>query len=85
MIGGELTMALAEATGARLLPVDSEHSALFQLIGDQPPGTVERLVLTASGGPFRGRTDLDGRLGARTPSPTRPGGWEAGSRSTRRR
>jgi 1-deoxy-D-xylulose-5-phosphate reductoisomerase len=58
VIGGELTMALAEATGARLLPVDSEHSALFQLIGSQPPGTVERLVLTASGGPFRGRTDL---------------------------
>jgi 1-deoxy-D-xylulose-5-phosphate reductoisomerase len=58
VIGGELTMALAEATGARLLPVDSEHSALFQLIGAEPPGTVERLVLTASGGPFRGRTDL---------------------------
>jgi 1-deoxy-D-xylulose-5-phosphate reductoisomerase len=58
VIGGELTMALAEATGARLLPVDSEHSALFQLIATQPPGTVERLVLTASGGPFRGRTDL---------------------------
>jgi 1-deoxy-D-xylulose-5-phosphate reductoisomerase len=60
VIGGELTMALAEATGARLLPVDSEHSALFQLIGEQRPGTVERLVLTASGGPFRGRTDLAG-------------------------
>jgi 1-deoxy-D-xylulose-5-phosphate reductoisomerase len=59
VIGGELTMALAEATGARLLPVDSEHSALFQLIGAEPPGTVERLVLTASGGPFRGRTDLE--------------------------
>jgi 1-deoxy-D-xylulose-5-phosphate reductoisomerase len=58
VIGGELTMALAEATGARLLPVDSEHSALFQLIGAESPGTVERLVLTASGGPFRGRTDL---------------------------
>jgi 1-deoxy-D-xylulose-5-phosphate reductoisomerase len=58
VIGGELTMALAEATGARLLPVDSEHSALLQLIAGQPPGTVERLVLTASGGPFRGRTDL---------------------------
>ena len=53
-------MALAEATGARLLPVDSEHSALHQLIGGEAPGTVERLVLTASGGPFRGRTDLDG-------------------------
>ena len=59
MIGGELVTALAEATGARLLPVDSEHSALFQLIGAEPPGTVERLVITASGGPFRGRTDLD--------------------------
>lgn len=60
VIGGELTTALAEATGARLLPVDSEHSALFQLIGAESPGTVERLVLTASGGPFRGRTDLSG-------------------------
>jgi 1-deoxy-D-xylulose-5-phosphate reductoisomerase len=60
VIGGELTMALAEATGARLLPVDSEHSALFQLIGaERSPGTIDRLVLTASGGPFRGRTDLD--------------------------
>jgi 1-deoxy-D-xylulose-5-phosphate reductoisomerase len=58
VIGGELTMALAEATGARLLPVDSEHSALFQLIAAVAPGTVDRLVLTASGGPFRGRTDL---------------------------
>jgi len=59
VIGGGLTMALAEATGARLLPVDSEHSALFQLIGSERPGTVDRLVLTASGGPFRGRRDLD--------------------------
>jgi 1-deoxy-D-xylulose-5-phosphate reductoisomerase len=58
VIGGELVMALAEATDARILPVDSEHSALFQLIGAEPPGTVDRLVLTASGGPFRGRTDL---------------------------
>jgi 1-deoxy-D-xylulose-5-phosphate reductoisomerase len=60
VIGGELVMALAEGTGARLLPVDSEHSALFQLIRSEPPGGVERLVLTASGGPFRGRTDLSG-------------------------
>lgn len=58
VLGGELVMALAEATGARLLPVDSEHSALHQLIGAEAPGTVERLVLTASGGPFRGRQDL---------------------------
>jgi 1-deoxy-D-xylulose-5-phosphate reductoisomerase len=58
VLGGELVMALAEATGAKLLPVDSEHSALHQLIGAEAPGTVDRLVVTASGGPFRGRTDL---------------------------
>ncbi|HTN23729.1 MAG TPA: 1-deoxy-D-xylulose-5-phosphate reductoisomerase, partial [Solirubrobacteraceae bacterium] len=56
VVGGELVMALAEATGAQILPVDSEHSALHQLIAGERPGTVEKLVLTASGGPFRGRT-----------------------------
>jgi 1-deoxy-D-xylulose-5-phosphate reductoisomerase len=59
VVGGELVTALADATGAQLLPVDSEHSALFQLIAGERPGTIDRLVLTASGGPFRGRTDLD--------------------------
>ncbi|MDQ6914404.1 MAG: 1-deoxy-D-xylulose-5-phosphate reductoisomerase [Actinomycetota bacterium] len=56
VVGGELVTQLAEATGAQIVPVDSEHSALHQLIGAEAPGTVERLVLTASGGPFRGRT-----------------------------
>ena len=60
VVGGDLVTALAEATGAAVLPVDSEHSALFQLVSGQPPGTVDRLVLTASGGPFRGRMDLGG-------------------------
>ena len=60
VLGGELVMALAEGTGARQLPVDSEHSALYQLVKAEQPGTVERLVLTASGGPFRGRDDLSG-------------------------
>jgi 1-deoxy-D-xylulose-5-phosphate reductoisomerase len=59
VVGGELVTTLAEATGAQLLPVDSEHSALHQLIAGERPGTVDRLVLTASGGPFRGRSDLD--------------------------
>jgi 1-deoxy-D-xylulose-5-phosphate reductoisomerase len=77
--GGDLVTTLAEATGARILPVDSEHSALFQLLAGQAPGTVEKLVLTASGGPFRGRTDL----AAVTPEealahPT----WEMGGRIT---
>jgi 1-deoxy-D-xylulose-5-phosphate reductoisomerase len=56
VVGGELVMALSEATGAQLIPVDSEHSALHQLIDGERPGTIERLTLTASGGPFRGRT-----------------------------
>jgi 1-deoxy-D-xylulose-5-phosphate reductoisomerase len=60
VVGGELVTALAEATGARIVPVDSEHSALFQLIRGEGPGTIDRLVLTASGGPFRGRSDLSG-------------------------
>jgi len=58
VVGGELVMALAEAGDARIIPIDSEHSALHQLIRSEPPGVVERLVLTASGGPFRGRADL---------------------------
>jgi 1-deoxy-D-xylulose-5-phosphate reductoisomerase len=56
VVGGELVVALAEATGASIIPVDSEHSALYQLLDGQAPGTVTRLVLTASGGPFRGRS-----------------------------
>ena len=56
VVGGELVVALAEATGARITPVDSEHTALHQLLSRQPPGSIERITITASGGPFRGRT-----------------------------
>jgi 1-deoxy-D-xylulose-5-phosphate reductoisomerase len=56
VVGGELVTQLAEATGAQIIPVDSEHSALHQLIAGERPGTVDKLVLTASGGPFRGRS-----------------------------
>jgi 1-deoxy-D-xylulose-5-phosphate reductoisomerase len=55
VVGGELVTTLAEATGARIIPVDSEHSALHQLIANERPGTIDRIVLTASGGPCRGR------------------------------
>jgi 1-deoxy-D-xylulose-5-phosphate reductoisomerase len=62
VVGGELVTQLAEATGAQLIPVDSEHSALHQLIAGERPGTIDELVLTASGGPFRGRNrgELEG-------------------------
>jgi 1-deoxy-D-xylulose-5-phosphate reductoisomerase len=56
VVGGELVTALAEATGAQLLPIDSEHTAMHHLLTGEPPGVVERLVITASGGPFRGRS-----------------------------
>jgi 1-deoxy-D-xylulose-5-phosphate reductoisomerase len=55
VVGGELVGQLAEATGAKILPVDSEHSALHQLIAGEQAGTIDRLLLTASGGPFRGK------------------------------
>ena len=55
VVGGELVTALAEATGAQIIPVDSEHTALHQLLAGQPAGAVQRLTITASGGPFRGR------------------------------
>ncbi|MFZ1925170.1 MAG: 1-deoxy-D-xylulose-5-phosphate reductoisomerase [Solirubrobacteraceae bacterium] len=56
VVGGELVVALAEATGAQIVPVDSEHTALHQLLSGLPAGSVERLTITASGGPFRGRS-----------------------------
>ena len=52
---GELALAAQRRGGGLLLPVDSEHSAAFQCLEDRPPETVDSLVLTASGGPFRGR------------------------------
>src|SRR5947209_20083545 len=59
VVGGELVTALAEATGAAIIPVDSEHSALHQLIGGELPGTIDPLIIPASGGPFRGRTPAE--------------------------
>jgi 1-deoxy-D-xylulose-5-phosphate reductoisomerase len=59
VIAGELLTDLAAGTGARILPVDSEHSALEQLLRGETADRVRRLTLTASGGPFRGRTSLE--------------------------
>jgi 1-deoxy-D-xylulose-5-phosphate reductoisomerase len=53
---GELALAAQARGGGLLLPVDSEHSAIFQCLEGRPREQVHSLVLTASGGPFRGRT-----------------------------
>jgi 1-deoxy-D-xylulose-5-phosphate reductoisomerase len=56
VVAGELALAARERGGGRLLPVDSEHSAAFQCLEGRDPAAVHSLVLTASGGPFRGRS-----------------------------
>lgn len=53
---GHIIMPLAKECGVSILPVDSEHSAIFQSMQGQPRGRVHKILLTASGGPFRGRT-----------------------------
>ena len=80
VVGGALVTALAEATDSTIIPVDSEHSALHQLIrGERTPGSVDRLVLTASGGPFREREDLsDVTVPEALAHPT----WDMGGRIT---
>jgi len=56
VMAGELMLARARETGARLLPIDSEHCALHECLDGRRPDDVRRLLLTASGGPFRDRS-----------------------------
>ena len=63
---GDLVMAEVERSGATLLPVDSEHNAIFQVFETANAGEVERLILTASGGPFRSWTKAE--MAAATPA-----------------
>lgn len=79
--GGPVVKKTIAEHGGELIPVDSEHSALFQCLAGEPPESVARLILTASGGPFRGRSAET--LAAVTPEealahPT----WDMGPRIT---
>ena len=78
---GHLIMPLAKRKGVRILPVDSEHSAIFQCLQGSTHDEVETLILTASGGPFRGRTreelrDVTAAEALRHPN------WDMGSKVT---
>ena len=53
---GHIIMPLAKEYGVSILPVDSEHSAIFQSLNGEPAGRISKILLTASGGPFRGKT-----------------------------
>ena len=59
VVAGELITSLVREHGVRLLPVDSEHSAIFQCLVGEELNPVEKVILTASGGPFRGRTTAE--------------------------
>lgn len=56
VVAGELITSLAKKHGVKLLPVDSEHSAIFQCLAGEEHNEIEKIILTASGGPFRGKT-----------------------------
>lgn len=58
VVAGELVMQLAKENGVKIIPVDSEHSAIFQCLVGEDENSIEKIYLTASGGPFRGK-DLD--------------------------
>jgi len=53
VVGGELIMPAAAASGSRIVPIDSEHSAIFQCLQGEPTEAIRRILLTGSGGPFR--------------------------------
>ena len=80
-MAGEMITRTAARTGSRLLPVDSEHSAIMQCINGEPESSVERIILTASGGPFR-NTPAE-RLAKVTPlEALRHPNWSMGSKIT---
>lgn len=55
VVAGDLITALAKAHGVKIIPVDSEHSAIFQCLVGESTASIEKIYLTASGGPFRGK------------------------------
>ena len=87
IVGGELVMDLVKGEPDRLLPVDSEHAALAQCLRGERREDLKRVVITASGGPFRGwtREELAQGVGQGGARRTPRGRWARRSRSTRRR
>ena len=78
---GKIVMDLAARTGARILPVDSEHSAIFQCLMGSAGAPIEKIHLTASGGPFRTWSREDIAKAPRAQAPNHPN-WRMGSKST---
>ena len=78
---GHIIMPLAKEHNVRILPVDSEHSAIFQSLNGENPSTIEKILLTASGGPFRGRT-IDEMRDVRVEDALKHPNWSMGHKIT---
>ena len=81
VMAGEIVMAEARKHGVRVLPVDSEHSAIFQCLGERPSESVRRIILTASGGPFR-ETPIEEFVGITVEQALRHPSWVMGRKVT---
>src|SRR5215831_4873520 len=81
VMAGELMTRAAQASGAELLPVDSEHNALHQCLRGERRGEVRRIVLTASGGPFRTRSKAEMQQATVSDALRHPT-WEMGAKIT---
>ncbi len=81
VMAGELMTAAAEKSGAEILPVDSEHNAIHQCLRGESRGEVRRLILTASGGPFRNKTAVDIATATREQALNHPN-WKMGEKIT---
>jgi len=79
--GGHLVLAVAEQTGGEIIPIDSEHSAILQCLAGADRSRVRRIVLTASGGPFRGRSAAE-LVDVRPSDALRHPTWEMGAKIT---
>ncbi|MCM1191330.1 MAG: 1-deoxy-D-xylulose-5-phosphate reductoisomerase [Butyrivibrio sp.] len=78
---GHIIMPLAKERGVSILPVDSEHSAIFQSLNGEPADKIEKILLTASGGPFRGKT-ADQLAGIRVEDALKHPNWAMGRKIT---
>jgi 1-deoxy-D-xylulose-5-phosphate reductoisomerase len=81
VVAGELVTKAARAKGVNILPVDSEHSAIFQCMAGEWQNPIEKIALTASGGPFRGRTRADLATVTKAQALKHPN-WDMGAKIT---
>ncbi|MDB9932354.1 MAG: 1-deoxy-D-xylulose-5-phosphate reductoisomerase [Flavobacteriales bacterium] len=81
VVAGDIVTKLAQQKGVNIYPVDSEHSAIFQCLAGNFDNKIEKLILTASGGPFRGKTHEELKSVTREQALKHPN-WEMGAKIT---